>query len=372
MALLDVLSLVLFSVSLLFLGVQVLTLLSNLFFFPVLKPARTGEGGSASGAQVSILVPARNEAHNLPHTLPRLLSQGAAEVIVLDDGSTDATAAVLEGLKAQHASLRVLQGRPLPAGWNGKNWACRQLAGAAAGDVLIFTDADVLWQEATLAALLAFRSRERADYLSVWPRQLTKTLIERLAVPLIDNVLLGGLPYLGVKYSRLSAFCAGNGQLMLFTKEAYRRSGGHEAVRGEVLEDVHLGQRAKATGSRVALALGGAMISARMYRSRDEVLAGFGKNLLAVHLNSPWALRLSLGLNTLAYALPYLFALYQPLWLWLGLLGVMQRALTCLKARRNPVEALLQPFMVYPLWLIGLRALRRKGGYDWKGRSYEA
>ena len=372
---LDVFLTFLLVLAALFLGLQSITLLSNLVFFPVLK-APSEEVDELSS--VSILVPARNEAHNLPRTLPRLLEQTLqqAEVVVLDDGSTDGTRALLEGFARDHPRLRVLAGKPLPDGWSGKNWACHQLAGAASGSILIFTDADVYWEPGTLEALLAFRAAHEtghktghgAEFVSVWPRQLTGTLAERLMVPVIDLILLGFLPYLGVKWSSHAAFSAGNGQLMLWTREGYARVGGHAAFRGEVLEDVRMGQRAKGVGLRVALALGGRMIATRMYRGEAEMLEGFAKNILAAS-GSRGAL-LTLGaLNTLTYTLAWPLALLSPWWLLIGFGGLLQRALTCLKTRRSPLEAPLQPFMVLPLWRVAGRALRRKG-YQWKGRVY--
>ena len=368
---LDVFVTLLFILAALFLGLQLLTLLSNLVFFPVLK-APSEEVGELTS--VSILVPARNEAHNLPQTLPRLLEQTLkhAEVVVLDDGSTDGTRALLEGFARDHPHLRVLAGKPLPDGWSGKNWACHQLAGAASGDLLIFTDADVYWEPKTLEALLAFRATYKtghgAEFVSVWPRQLTGTLAERLMVPVIDLILLGFLPYLGVKWSSHAAFSAGNGQLMLWTREGYERVGGHAAFRGEVLEDVRMGQRAKGVGLRVALALGGRMIATRMYRGEAEMVEGFAKNILAAS-GSRGALVTLGALNTLTYTLAWPLALLNPWWLLIGFGGLAQRALTCLKTRRSPLELLLQPFMVLPLWRVAGRALRRKG-YRWKGRTY--
>ena len=346
---------------------QLLTLLSNLVFFPVLKPSeKVGELPS-----VSILVPARNEAHNLPETLPRLLKnlcQGV-ELIVLDDGSADGTRALLDAFAEDHPRLRVLEGKPLLEGWSGKNWACHQLSKAASGDILIFTDADVRWEPQTLAALLAFRKAHEAGFVSVWPRQLTGTLAERLMVPTIDLVLLGFLPYLGVIYSSHAAFSAGNGQLMLWTQEGYERVGGHAAFRGEVLEDVRMGQRAKGVGLRVALALGERMIATRMYRGEKEMLEGFAKNILAAVGGNRAALLMLGALNTLTYTLAWPLALLNPWWLLIGFGGLLQRLLTSLKTRRSPLEALLQPFMVVPLWRVTGRALRRKG-YRWKGRTY--
>ena len=358
-----------------FIGIQLLTLVSNLFTFPVLGTMKHGaeelEATETSPPKVSILIPARNEETTLPVTLPRILAQpNLYEVLVLDDGSQDRTAEVLALFAAQSPVLRVLSGKPLPAGWSGKNWACEQLAEAASGTLLIFTDADVLWEKGTLGALLRFQRAQKAAFVSVWPRQITHTLAERLVVPLVDMILLGALPYLGVRYLPFGAFSAGNGQLMLWTRRAYRRVGRHEAFKGEVLEDVRMGQAAKRRGLRVALALGGEVLSTRMYQNEREIVEGFSKNILSAHGNSRLFLTLSLVLNTLAYTLSWLFALIDPLWLVPAVLGTFQRGLTCYKTHRTPLEAFLQPLAAYPLWRIGVRALLRGRRYAWRGREY--
>ena len=350
-----------------FLGFQLLTLLSNLLAFPVLESAPT----FTSPERVSLLVPARNEALTLPHTLPKLLGQiEAHEIIVLDDASSDATPQLLQAFKEKNRKLKVLAGEPLPKGWGGKNWACHQLAEAASGDLLIFTDADVSWSPGALASVLELRRQTDAQYLSVWPRQVTKTFWERVTVPVIDLVLLGALPYLGVKYIGAAALSAGNGQLMLWTREAYMRVGGHAAFKNEVLEDVRMGQAAKGAGLRVALALGGKMVSARMYRSQTDILEGFSKNILAAVGNSRVALAALSLANGLVYSLSWVLGFVDPWWFGVGALGFIQRALTSWKTGRHPGDAFLQPFVVYPLWRIAYRAWRRGGSYTWKGRSY--
>ncbi len=355
-----------------FVGVQLLTLLSNLSTFPVLKAAREVETTLPQVPKVSILIPARNEEDNLPVTLPRILAQqGIYEVLVLDDDSQDRTAEVLALFAAQYPKLRALQGEAPPGGWNGKNWACEQLANAASGTLLIFTDADVLWEAGALLGLLEFQQTQKAAFVSVWPRQITRTFKERLYVPIVDLILLGWLPYIGVKHLPFGAFSAGNGQLMLWTRRAYRRVGGHKAFKGEVLEDVRMGQAAKRQGLRVALALGGDMLSTRMYKNENEILEGFSKNILSAHGNSRPFLALSLALNTLAYTLSWVFALINPLWLVPAALGVFQRGLTAYKTHRTPLEAFLQPLAAYPLLRVGVRALLRNGRYAWRGREYE-
>jgi len=344
----------------LFVTVQLVVLLLNTFAFPVLVTRRPPRGGR----RVSLLIPARDEALNLPTTLPRVLAQGADEVIVLDDGSTDATPEILAGFPG----LRVLRGKPLPGGWIGKNWACHQLAQAATGDVLVFTDADVTWEPGALAALLGFGERHDAVYASVWPRQRTETLLERLAVPTIDMILLGLLPYPLVRNTTDAAFSAGNGQCMMWTRSAYQQIGGHAAFRGAVLEDVRMGQAAKARGLKLVLALGGDLLSTRMYRTQGELLEGFSKNILAAH-GSRLLLVTSLFLNTLTYTASWVLIFADPLWLVPAALGMFQRALTAYKTHRSPLEAFLQPFAFYPLLRVAFRALRHRG-YRWKGRSY--
>jgi len=383
---------VLFWLTMAFLLVQVLTLLANLLFFPVLKVSprhlrHLDKIWPLSDAQayevydndrqltipkVSILMPARNEAANLPKTLPPILAQPRAfEILVLDDHSDDDTGRILADFAGRDDRLRVLASEPLPSGWTGKNWACQQLANAAEGDILIFTDADVLWEAHTLDVLLSFQAERQAEYLSVWPRQVTPSWFERIAIPAIDMILLGWLPYLAVKVIPLAAFSAGNGQLMLWLRETYDAIGGHDSVRGEVLEDVRLGQRAKGLGANVELALGGQVISTRMYDSSPALLEGFSKNILAAHSESRPFLIVSVLLTTLAYTLVWVLALFNPWWLVPAGLGLLQRALTCLKARRAWWEFPLQPLVVYPLWQIAWRALKRNG-YRWKGRSYSS
>ncbi len=346
-----------------FLGAQLFTLLGNLLFFPVLRSSR-----KAATERVSLLVPARNEAATLPETLPRLLGQEALEVVVLDDASTDATPAILGEFSAHHPNLRVLRGEPLPEGWTGKNWACQQLSCSARGDILVFTDADVRWEAGTLNALLAFREREGADFVSIWPRQVTGSLLERLVVPVIDQFLLAGLPYLGVRFLPFGAFSAGNGQLMLWTRRAYERVGAHAAFKNEVLEDVRMGQAAKGAGLRVALALGRRIIATRMYRSPQALLEGFSKNIAAA-AGGRVPLLILTAVSVLSHTLVWPLALLDARWLVPAALSLSLRLLVNLKTGRSPLETPLQPLMSFPLLVIAGRAIFSRG-YRWKGRTY--
>lgn len=338
-------------------------LLLNALVFPRLTPQPT----PPDAARVSIMIPARDEAQTLPHTLPGVLAQGAGEVLVLDDHSADGTAALAARLGA-----RVLRGAPLPPGWVGKSWACEQLAGAASGDLLIFTDADVFWRPGALGAVLRALETHGADLLTVLPRHTGLTPGARVLTPLVDAAVLAWLPYPLLRAHWPLATVA-NGQLMAFRRAAYRRAGRHAAVRAELLEDTKLARRLKANGGRVVPALGQGCVQVTMYQGYPESLRGFGKNALGVHLDSR-ALLMGLGLwHLLAYTLPWLLPASPGVWALRGA-GVSERALVNLVSgrRRAPdlAEGLLGPLT--PLLALPAYALALRRNVRWKGRDYPA
>ena len=354
------------------LGLLVLwiTILANLPFFPRLK---TGAGGARS-PHVSVLIPARNEAGVIGETVQSLLDQSYAnfELLLLDDNSTDGTAAAALAAAGQERRLRVLGGRPLPKGWLGKNWACHQLAQAASGDYLLFADADVIWAPDALAALMDEAVKEESDLQTVWPTQITKSWAERLTVPLISLVVLGYLPVLLVHYTPFKLFAAANGQCMLFRREAYQRSGGHEAVRSEIVEDVVLARRVKAGGQRLRMADGGGLIACRMYSSWPEVRDGFAKNILAGHGQSVLFLLASTLFHWSLFLFPWLWLLAGGgTWaLILGTTGIGARAITAWATGQRARDALLMPLSVILMTLIAGRSIwwHIKGQTAWKGR----
>ena len=335
-------------------------LLINAVHFPRLRPRPLPAGRP----RVSVLIPARDEARNLPHTLPSVLAQGADEVIVLDDRSRDGTAEVACALGA-----RVVRGGPLPPGWCGKPWACQQLLSAATGDVLIFTDADVSWHAGALGAVLHELERTGADLLSVQPRQTNRTPGERLLTPLVDAAVLSYFPYPVITLPQAAASVA-NGQVMAFRRGALEAAGGYALVRDELLEDTEFARRLKARGGRVASALGREAISVRMYRSYPESVRGFSKNVLPIHLHSRPLLLLSAAAHLAVYTAPWLLPL--PGARALRVAGLLERAaINVLAGRRRPAdlaEGLLGPLTPLLALPVYRRALRRR--VRWKGREY--
>lgn len=211
---------------------------------PACKPHKT-----LGAIRLSIIIPARNEEENLPRLL-RSISASVlrpAEILVVDDGSTDNTAQVAKSLGAT-----VVTSFPLETGWTGKAWACHQGAQLAIGDTLLFLDADTFFLDGGLDRIVAqwLREHDRTLALSLLPYHAMNDTYEQLS--LFFNILMaagaGGFGFL----SEPRLF----GQSLLIAKETYLSSGGHAAVRGFVLENLNLAQVIRAAGGRI-LCMGG-------------------------------------------------------------------------------------------------------------------
>lgn len=215
---------------------------------------------------------------------------------------------------------------------------------------MVFTDADVLWEEGALGRLL--EALEGKEMVSALPRQEVG-LREGALVAFVMNGLFSFLPH-----PLLEGLRVANGQVLAFRREAYFASGGHGAVKGEVLEDVALARRARAYG----LFLGGGLFRARMYRGYGEAVERFGKNFLAVHMKNPAVLLGSAFYHLALYTLPWFFGRWG-----LGLMGLLER-LAVQKALGGPLwPALLTPLA--PLLLLPVYLLALLPGRRWKGRK---
>jgi chlorobactene glucosyltransferase len=335
-----------------------------------------------------VLIPARDEAEQIGAALQCLLTQDypAFEVLVLDDQSSDGTgeAARRAGEHVSAGRLRVLAGAPLPPGWLGKNWACHQLAQAAHGEVLVFSDADVRFAPGALAALAQEFRRSRAHLLTVWPTQITHTWAERLTVPLMALVVIGYLPLLAVHYLPWKVFAAAMGQCLAFEREAYVRIGGHAALRRRVLDDMAFAYAIKGAGLRLRMADGAGLIACRMYRGWQAARDGYAKNILAGHGGRISLLALSAVFHWAVFVGPWAWlalgaanpALLPGVGGWglaaLGALGIGARLLSAVFTRQRPADALLLPVSVALMTVIAARSAAWRLGWgrpQWKGRS---
>jgi hypothetical protein len=261
---------------------------------------------------VALLLPLRDEAHRVEPCLRAVLAQTGVRdlrVLVLDDGSTDGTADVVRRVAGADPRVRLVEGRPLPAGWWGKPWACAQLADVATEPtVLVFVDADVVLAPHAVAASVALLRWAALDLVSPYPRQLAVTPAERLVQPLLQWSWLTMLPLRVAERSARPSLAAANGQLLVVDADAYRRAGGHRAVRAEMLEDVALLRAVKAAGGRGGVVDGTALATCRMYAGWPDLRDGYAKSLWSA-FGSPAGAAAVVGGLAVVYLLPPLAAL---------------------------------------------------------------
>ena len=344
---------------------------------------------------LSILVPARNEEQCIGACVRSLVQQDYArlEVLVLDDGSTDATArivqAMIEALPIeQKGRLRLLQGESLPDGWVGKNFACAQLAQHAQGEYLLFTDADTQHAPQMASTVIAAMRHFRVELLTAQPEFELKSMGERLIIPLLNFTIMTLLPVALISLRPEPSLATGNGQLLCFRRVAYEKIGGHAAVKGRILEDVLLARATKAAGLRMIFVDAQELVRCRMYRSFTEVWQGFSKNLFAFYNYSPVFALLALLLNLALFVSPCFLLLLSP-FLALSttvllcaamayLLSIIMRVLLTLRFTRSQRASMLLLCVLHPIsimleCLILLNSMRwryRKTGTVWKGRQY--
>jgi hypothetical protein len=230
--------------------------------------------------RVSILVPARNEAAAIERLVGDVLaSEGVdLELVILDDDSTDGTGAIVERLARADPRVRLVAGKPLPAGWCGKQHACWQLAAAARHEILVFLDTDVSPTADAIARSVAFLERSGAALVSGFPLQKTGSFLEWLLLPLIHFVLLGFLPLARSRTDNTPSMAAGCGQLFITRKADYDRAGGHAAIRGSLHDGVKLPRAYRRASLRTDVFDATDLATCRMYSCSVDVWKGLAKN----------------------------------------------------------------------------------------------
>ncbi len=326
------------------------------------------------GPSVSVLIPARNEAGILPHLLRALGLQSLRplEVIVIDDDSSDATAAI-----AREAGARVIATPPLPAGWTGKNWALHIGVAASRGDLLVFLDADTEPQPVLLQRLVG-SVQQFGGLVSVQPYHRTEQLYERLSLlfNLVGLMAVKLGPRGGVAY----------GPAMATSRADYTRSGGHAAVAGAVVEDWFMAHVYEQAGLPASAFLGHRSIDYRMYPGgvKDLVL-GFSKNFATAAGEVSWL--------RMAAVVLWISALFWAAWClpatllgwpvfgspsWLESLVLYAAFAIQLEILALPVGSFGPFSLLFPIhvafflvvFLMAILKLKR-GRIQWKGRTIE-
>lgn len=350
-----------------------MTMAMNLLLFPKLRKDDIVEATPF----VSILIPARNEADVIGRTVKHHLAQTYPnfELIILDDSSDDGTAEIARKMAEDDERLRLIKGADLPENWAGKSWACQQLGETAKGEILIFTDADVLWKQDALKSVIAQMQESNVDMFTVWSTQITETFAERLTAPLIGMVILGYLPTVMVHHSPLSLFSAANGQVMAWKHEVYSAIGGHRVVANNVLDDVTLAKEAKKQGYRIRMVDGNGHILTRMYEDWQTVRDGFAKNILAGY-GGVIPLLFGTIFHWLVFLLPYVLLFipqYRLLAIILILAGWSLRAISAYFTKQRILDTIGMPITVILFTIIAFQSIYwySTGGSVWKGRKLD-
>jgi len=324
-----------------------------------------------------VVIPARNEAERLPHTLDLLLAEPSPSlrVVVVDDASTDGTAALVEE-RARRDRRLVLRRPSWPPATDlfGKPRALDDgiRADGGAHALILCLDADVHLAPGALGGLVAALGDRHA--LSAMPRLDDVTAVEKALVPAFVAAVGATHPPSAV-HDPGSPVAFLNGQVMLLRRAALDAVGGFASVSHTVLEDVALARRLKAAGHRLALVDGRGLLATRMYDSFGGIVAGFGKNARALHGDALWRLAIVLPLSAwLPWLMPALAAVtagaIDDVIAVAGLVvAVAAAAVNRARLGSSPWWALASPLVMTVVGAVYLRAAVVRRG-QWRGRTF--
>jgi 4,4'-diaponeurosporenoate glycosyltransferase len=246
--------------------------LLGFFFLFRISSCRSSVNRNTRNPSVSIIIPARNEEYTLPNLLNSLSGQLSSEdeVIVVDDHSEDRTKAV-----AEKSAVKVLESLPIPEGWLGKTWACYQGARIASGEILVFLDADTVLEKNGLKNIIETYA-EKDGVLSIQPYHKMCKLYEQLSA--FFNIIMmagsGAFTVLGRRIKPIGLF----GQVVVMRRQYYLDFGGHDKVKGEILEDLAFGSELQKKGVEINCLGGESTVSFRMYPNGiRELINGWSK-----------------------------------------------------------------------------------------------
>jgi glycosyltransferase involved in cell wall biosynthesis len=352
---------------------SLLTTIVNLLTAPRLRRGAR----PVSSPRVSVIIPARNEERIIERTMRAMLAQTyeALEVIVVDDRSTDSTGDILRALADPR--LIVVHGAEPPPGWLGKPWALSQGSGRATGELLLFVDADVIYAPDAIAAAVADFATRGAALVAFFPQFELRGFWENVLMPNLAECVFSIVPLVIANRSRRPTLALGGGPGNLVSRQTYDAVGGHEALRGEIVDDVGLARLVRRSGERTEAVRADDLISLRMYHGFREIVEGFTKNSFAAFNRRYEATIVVTVVVLIANLLPYVMALRgDRIAIATVIAAVAMRLLVSAAFRyRLDVALVAQPFMAVVWSWIMLRSMWITGikrQLAWRGRSYDS
>lgn len=228
---------------------------------------------------VSIIVPARNEQRNIREALQSLLELNYPnyELIVVDDRSEDDTGRILDEMDVASPRMKVIHIEVLTHGWLGKNHALWVGSRRATGDLLLFTDADIIMEPTVLTRAVTYMEQHKLDHLAATPSMhMPTTFLSMFGASFIIYFSLFSRPWKA--RDAKSRFHIGIGAFNLVRGKVYRQIGGHETIRLRPDDDIKLGKIIKKGGFHQDVAYAPEFLKVEWYSSVNEVIKGLEKN----------------------------------------------------------------------------------------------
>ncbi|NNF77481.1 MAG: glycosyltransferase [Rhizobiales bacterium] len=348
----------------------------NLFLF---RAPKVPEGAVPP---VSVLMPARNEEARIRPALETIQETEGVEfeLIVADDNSTDSTAEIVREFAKDDPRIKLVSTPPLAEGWGGKNHACHFLSTQASHEHMVFIDADMIVSPDCFARLSGHLANNDAALISGIPLQETATFWERVVIPTIHLMLLGYLPFIGMRYSTSPGFGAAVGQIIGVRKPEYEKIGGHEPIKGTMHDGVMLARLFRRNAIMTDLVNVTDLCATRMYENLAGIWAGFMKNAhegIATPIALPiWTVLLAGGhiLPPVLVIVAFATGRDPAVAIAACLLTYSLRLLLALRYHQSLSGTLLHPLGVgFMLVLSWIALFRRMAGrtVSWRDRAYD-
>ena len=347
--------------------------LLNLVLVPRLKR------GAAPQAEplVSIIIPARDEARVIERTVRALLASTYRnlELIVVDDRSTDGTGAIVHAIADRR--LTVIDGEEPAAAWLGKPWALHQGSLRARGELLLFVDADIVYEPDAVAAAVAYVERSGRAMITLLPDIRMCGFWEHVAMPNLAFAVFTIMPtWLGNR-SRLPIGAVGGGTGNLVRRDVYDEAGGHEALKDAVVDDIALARLIRRRGRSTEAVRADGLVSVRVYHGLREIVQGFTKNAFTAFGRNYAAVFFVLAFVGAGNLLPFVLApTGEPFSIAsVALITLIRVILFAVLGYPLLAAIFLHPLMILvwgwivlrSMWITGVR--RRLA---WRGRVYDA
>lgn len=339
--------------------------------------------------KVSIILPARNEEEFISACLDSLLKQDYEnyEIIAINDSSTDSTVKIIESFSKTNSKIILVNAKPKPRGWMGKNWACMEGCKKATGNILLFTDADTIHSKSVISTSVSHLISKNLDALTVIPKMVSKDLWTKVTLPMISIFL----------HTRFSALKVNNpkkntgyffGSFFIIKREVYEKIGMHEGVKQEIIEDGALGKKVKSSGYKMRMVRGEHLVDAVWARDKNTLWNALKRLMVPLYLQSG---KVAIGIffavlfllfmpfpiltyslifsnKTASFNILFITSLIASILIYMGAIIEAKKALYL-----KLYHALLGPIggiVVVLAFLAGIIQAKSNSAVSWRGREY--